>query len=100
NMTPVKRCADVALLKSAVPLPRDEKTLREVQRLRRSLGEAKALLEVGRPAQALARVTALRPAVDATGYAPLQGELLTRIGGIETSIDEDPSRAETALRRG
>jgi hypothetical protein len=30
NLTPVGRCADTALLKSAMPLPKDEKTLREV----------------------------------------------------------------------
>jgi len=49
ELTPVSRCADVALLKSAVPLPRDERTLREVQRLRLELAEIEATREVGRP---------------------------------------------------
>ena len=97
NLTPVSRCADVALLKSAVPLPKDDKTLGEVSRLRRSVAKVATLREVGKLRRALAEASALRAEVDATAYKPLMAELSHEIGVIESSLDEDPSRAERAL---
>ena len=86
DLTPVARCADVPLLRSAVPLPRDERTLREVQRLRRSLAEIQKLHEVGKARPAMAKAIALRPEVEATGYRPLLGQLLEIIGLAQTGV--------------
>ena len=86
ELTPVSRCADVALLKSAVPLPRDERTLREVQRLRLELAEIEATREVGRPHQALQRLTALAPFVEKVGFRPLLGEQLEELGVIQSQL--------------
>ena len=59
-----------------MPLPRDERTLGEVERLRRSLADVQALWEVGKDQAALAKAIALRPEVEATGYKPLLAQLL------------------------
>ncbi len=56
GLTPISRCAEIALLRSAVPLPRDERLLREVQRLRRALAEAQTLVDLGNFPAALRRV--------------------------------------------
>jgi tetratricopeptide (TPR) repeat protein len=98
DLTPVNRCADVALLKSAVPLPKDERTLREVRRLRRELAAIQTMVDLGNFGAALKRSNALRSEVEATGYKPLLGELLNLLGDAEASIDEDPSKAEATLR--
>src|SRR4029078_11236343 len=65
--TLVPRCADIALLRSAVPLPRDEKTLREVQRLRRVLAEIQARVDLADFGGAMGRSKAIRPDAQATG---------------------------------
>jgi len=86
DLTPVARCAEVDLLRSAVPLPRDERTLREVQRLRRSLADVEASREVGKSQDAFTKAMRLRPAIDATGYKPLLAELLVIIGMLEADV--------------
>jgi len=98
DLTPISRCADVALLKSSVPLPKDEYTLREVHRLRRSLAEIQALHDLGNYSAVLKRSVALRPEVESLGYKPLVGELLTILGGAQLAADEDSSRSEPTLR--
>jgi serine/threonine protein kinase len=95
NLTPISRCADVALLRSAVPLPRDEKTLQEVQRLRRSLAEVEALRSLGRVPDALAKAVALRPAAEATGYKGVLAETLSAIGQLQ--VEFAPNQAEQPL---
>ena len=99
DLTPVARCADVDLLRSAVPLPREERTLREVQRLRRSLADVEASREVGKPQDAFAKAMRLRQEVDATGYKPLLAELLVIIGMLQTdvSLDDAERTLEQAL---
>jgi tetratricopeptide (TPR) repeat protein len=94
ELTPVTRCANIALLKSAVPLPKDERTLREVQRVRRSLREAEALREFGRSRSALAKATALSSEVASIGFSALAGELLQEIGCIEADL-ADSEAAKT-----
>jgi serine/threonine-protein kinase len=84
NLTPIRRCADVALLKSAVPLPKDEQTLREVLRLRRQIAEVEAMREVGKISQAMSKAIALRPQVESAGYRPLLGELLETTGLVQS----------------
>ena len=97
DLTPVTRCADVRILRSAVPLPRDDKTLRTVQALKSSLREIQALYDVGRYAAALEQALNLRPRVQATNYKPLLAELLDLTGGIETTRYEGV-KAEKLLR--
>jgi eukaryotic-like serine/threonine-protein kinase len=98
DLTPVSRCADVALLRSAVPLPRDEKTLREVKRLRRAVAELQALVDIGAFGELLRRSAAIRPAIEAIGYTPLLGEFLYLVGISETEIDSDATKGERTLR--
>jgi tetratricopeptide (TPR) repeat protein len=86
DLTPVSRCADVALLRSDIPLPNDEKTLQEALRLRRTLMEVRALREVGSSHAALAKAEALRRDIEATGYRPLLGKTLTEIGLIQATL--------------
>jgi len=99
EVTLVSRCADIALLRSAVPLPRDEKTLREVQRLRRVLAEIQARVDLADFGGAMERSKAIRPDVEATGYKPLLGELMFDIGLAETDFDDDLSHAEATLHK-
>ncbi len=95
DLTPASRCADVALLRSAVPLPRDERTLREVQRLRRELAQIEAMREVGRVQPALRQAAALKSEVERTGYRPLLAELLQVTGLLQSTLHM--REAETTL---
>jgi tetratricopeptide (TPR) repeat protein len=89
GLTPVARCSDVRLLRSAVPLPRDERVLRRVQEVRRSLKNVNALYDLGRSSEALKAATALRREVDATGYSPLLAELLNIVGRIQIDLGSE-----------
>jgi tetratricopeptide (TPR) repeat protein len=100
DLTPVSRCADVALLRSAVPLPRDERTLAEVRRLRPALAEVQTMLDLSNFGAVLRKATALRPQIEATGYKPLLAELLNLLGMAEVSLYDDVSKAEATLRAG
>src|SRR5262249_45732554 len=68
GLTPVQRCADLAGLRSAVPLPHDPKKLETVRRLRTELKEAQALRDIANFPAALRRAVALRPSIEAAGY--------------------------------
>jgi tetratricopeptide (TPR) repeat protein len=94
SLTPVQRCADVAALKSAVPLPRDERTLVSVNALRDRLRRAQALRDVLNPRKAMEAAEALLPDAEATQYRPLIAQTLEIIGCLET----DSKKAEKALR--
>ncbi len=97
ELTPVSRCADVVLLRSAVPLPRDQRTLDAVRALRSSLREAQALRDVANFPEAGKRAKAIQPQVEATGYRPLLAELLELIGC--SVADNDPASAEKILQQ-
>ena len=96
-LTPVSRCADAEVLRSAVPLPRDERVLEAVRQLKGSLAEVHALVDVENFEGAHDRAVALLPAVTATGYRPLLAQLLEVIGNTEAR-GLDPARAEATLR--
>jgi len=98
DLTPVARCADLRALRSAVPLPRDEKTLQAVQGLRLSFKDVRALYNIGRFADALDAAMALRPKVESTQYKPLLAELLELIGGTESETGNF-AKAEGILRQ-
>jgi tetratricopeptide (TPR) repeat protein len=91
------RCADVAALRSAVPLPRDEKTAATVRELQRSLRDANALEEVGNIRAAADAIHALLPRIEATGYKPLFAEALYLKGVLQA--DWSPRAAETDLEK-
>ena len=95
NLTPVARCADVRLLRSAVPLPRDERTLRRVEELQRSLKAARTLYDFGRFREALASANAVRRDVESTGYNPLLAQLLNLVGEIQVDIAHPAEGKET-----
>jgi tetratricopeptide (TPR) repeat protein len=98
DLTPVKRCADLTLLRSAVPPPKDERTLREVGSLRSSLRDLQVQRESGDRTRVLKDAMALQPRVEATGYKPLLASLLELIGSVRLDIDDDPSESEALLR--
>jgi tetratricopeptide (TPR) repeat protein len=99
DLASVSRCADIALLRSAVPLPRDDKTLGEVQRLRRVLAEIQTRQDLADFATVLKRSRAVTAEVEATGYKPLLGELMFHIGIAEAERGDDPLNAEATLRK-
>jgi serine/threonine-protein kinase len=97
SLTPVSRCGDLALLRSNVPLPRDETTLQAVLRLRRSIAEVAALRDLGSTSRALAKAVALRAEIEVLGYRPLLGQILFEIGALET--DFASTKAESVLEQ-
>ncbi len=80
GLTAVNRCADLALLRSAVPLPRNAETLAKVQVLRTVLRNVRSLVDLGNLQAASLAAADLRPQVEAVGYKPLLAELLELIG--------------------
>jgi len=95
GLPPVSRCADLPVLRSAIPLPRDSKTLAQVQALRASLRNARTLADLGNARAAYKLASQLRSQVEDTGYKPLLAELLELIGwGISQS---EPANAEPIL---
>jgi eukaryotic-like serine/threonine-protein kinase len=96
DLTPVARCADVALLRSAVALPREQRTLEAVRELRGTLREAQVLRDLGNFREAHTRAVALRPRVEATAYLPLLAELLELMGC--TARLDDRASTDSALR--
>jgi serine/threonine protein kinase/tetratricopeptide (TPR) repeat protein len=98
DLTPVSRCADIALLRSDVPLPRDQKTLDSVRELRAALREAEALRDVANFRQAHERATALLPSIEKLGYKPLLAEALELIG-CSSGERDDPAAIEQTLKQ-
>jgi serine/threonine-protein kinase len=97
DLTPVARCTDVSLLRSAVALPRDQRTLEAVRELRRSLREAQAFRDVANFRESRTRAAALLPAVEATKYQPLVAEVLELMGC--TAGGNDPEGTERTLHK-
>jgi tetratricopeptide (TPR) repeat protein len=97
DLTPVRRCADVPLLKSVVPLPKDERTLDAVQRLRKELVDIQWRLDLSDARGALERLTKIRPQVDATGYKPLLGEILYMMASAQTDLEMDATATKATL---
>src|SRR5262249_20208990 len=98
ELTPVKRGADVALLRSAVPLPKDERTLREVRAIQPAMRDLQVFRDTGNVRELLARALALRPRVEAIGHKPLLAELLELIGYARLYADAGVADAEATLR--
>jgi eukaryotic-like serine/threonine-protein kinase len=92
----IKRCADVPLLRSEVPIPRDENTRKLAEGFARSLNEVRALRDVGHERAALDKAQAMRAAIEATRYKPLLAELLEVMARILTDLYEFPDAEKTA----
>ncbi|HEY7370855.1 MAG TPA: tetratricopeptide repeat protein, partial [Polyangia bacterium] len=92
NLTPVKHCADVPALRSAVPVPHDDATAGAVAEVRRTLRDAYALFEVGNERAALARARAILPRAEVTQYKPVVAEVLHQIAYMQS--DGAPAEAE------
>jgi tetratricopeptide (TPR) repeat protein len=93
DLTPVARCADVGVLRSAVPLPRDEKTLRSVQTLQLSIKEIQALDDLGHFKAGMERAVAIRRSVESTGYKPLLADLAYLLGELRWQLDDTSAAA-------
>ena len=88
-------CADIAFLRSAVPMPRDQLTLEAVRNVRSLLREAEALRDIANFRDAHTHAVALLPRAEAIAYGPLVAEVLELIGGTGTPNDN----AEVTLHR-
>jgi tetratricopeptide (TPR) repeat protein/tRNA A-37 threonylcarbamoyl transferase component Bud32 len=98
DLTAVSRCADIPLLRSAVALPRDQRTLETVHTLRGKLREAEALRDAANFRDAWERAMALRPQVEATEYGPLVAELLELLG-CAAGVRDDVVFSEATLQK-
>jgi tetratricopeptide (TPR) repeat protein len=76
----LERCADVKLLRAIVRPPDDPATRAAVEALQVRLAEVRALLRVGRVAEALKAACPLQEDARRTGYAPLLAETLFTCG--------------------
>jgi tetratricopeptide (TPR) repeat protein len=97
GLTPTTVCSDVALLRSKVPLPRDEPTRRKIEGLQRAVNDARALRDVGNVQSALEQTRALQPEVEAVRHPPLMAALLMLIGTIRVDLG-DFAQAETMVK--
>jgi eukaryotic-like serine/threonine-protein kinase len=95
DLTPVSRCADLDVLRSAVPLPRDPTTLGAVQRLKGILRTVRAQAEIGNRREAAKAAEALRLQAQTLAYKPLLAEVLQVIG--EGQVEYEPAKAERSL---
>jgi serine/threonine protein kinase len=94
DLTPVSRCADVALLRSTVPPPRDQRTLEAVRSFAQTIRDLRAQRVLGYTREAHRKALALRARVEAIGYKPLLAQLLELIG---SDVEYEPARAEVPL---
>jgi tetratricopeptide (TPR) repeat protein len=79
----IPRCADVAMLRSAVPPPDNAHTAARVASLRRRLDVVRTLRETGQSAKALIDVPALVTEARTIGYQPALAETLFEAARVE-----------------
>ena len=95
-LSPIARCADVAVLKAVVRPPENYRPACQVDAIRQQLSEIKALHFAGRLAEASRRASPLVGEARALGYEPVLAEALEALGRTETM--SGPFRvAEAAL---
>jgi tetratricopeptide (TPR) repeat protein len=95
-LPPIERCADVAALRAAVPLPTDAASRARVARLENHLAEIKALTDTGQWTTARRQVEALVNEVRAVNYEPLLAETLEARAWLEVQLG-DLSAADEML---
>ena len=84
------------MLRKAVPPPDDPTIRRKVSELRRRLHKTRALATIGHLGEVRAGLDALAVEAEITGYAPVQGEVLTARGHI-LMFSGETEAAEQAL---
>jgi len=89
------RCADVALLRAVVPVPRDDKIAARVDDLRRRLAVAKALHDIGQFKEGLTASEALVRDARALGYKPILAEALYLTGFLQSELFDFPDAARS-----
>jgi tetratricopeptide (TPR) repeat protein len=75
-------CEDRKYLRTRIPPPEDARVAEQVEAVRASLTRAEELQKLGKYEQARAVLMPLRNIVAALGYAPVQAEVLVRLGGV------------------
>ncbi len=105
DLVPLERCADVAALRAAVPLPAAPEALARLVALRQRLAEATALNQIGRYREAAARTADLTAAAYTLGYAPLlaeserlRGDLAEQLNHPDTAAEAFRAAAQVAAR--
>jgi tetratricopeptide (TPR) repeat protein len=87
GLTPIDRCADVAVLRERAPPP-DQPELRDaIEAARAGYDHARLLARVGRLETALATAEVSRSAAAITGYAPVIAEGEVSVGSILIALD-------------
>jgi tetratricopeptide (TPR) repeat protein len=92
----VAGCADTEALSAMIELPADPKRRGAVEAVRRDVGEAKALLDVGRYEKGLEIITAAAVAAGGLDYPPALAEALNVKADLEAKT-RDPKLAERTL---
>jgi eukaryotic-like serine/threonine-protein kinase len=82
-LPPLERCANVALLRSAVPPPDDPGTRHRLDEIRTEMAEVKALVDTGQWTEGRRKAAAVIAAARATGYAPALVEPLEALAWIQ-----------------
>ncbi len=94
-LAPLARCADVALLRSVVPLPLDERERAAIADLRNRLAEVKAQRDAGRIPEARRAVSVLETKARALGYQPALAETLALAGWLQFASGESQQAQST-----
>jgi tetratricopeptide (TPR) repeat protein len=98
SLSELADCADLAALRSAVPLPAGEAARKERRALQLELGRSLALQRSGRFKDGLALTESLVARADVLAYAPLQAEAYLLLGKYRQYLEDLPG-AERALHR-
>jgi tetratricopeptide (TPR) repeat protein len=94
----VERCADVAVLRVVLPVPRDPLLRQQVERLRQRVAEARALGATGRWQQGIAKARPLLQEAEKLGYQPVVAEISSLLGWFDGMIGEMKRAAEESER--
>lgn len=81
-------CADAQALMARVPPPRDAVSRRKVETVQRELSKARALADVGKERAAIEALSPFTTAAKATGYRPVEAEVLYYLGYWKDKVGE------------
>jgi tetratricopeptide (TPR) repeat protein len=95
SLAPMRDCADTKALLAPVPLPGDPAVRAEVEQVRASLTEAKAMSELGRYAEAEPLAAELVGRARALRYSPAEAETLEVWADALESLGQYPRAVET-----
>ncbi|HVT99557.1 MAG TPA: serine/threonine-protein kinase [Acidobacteriaceae bacterium] len=89
------RCANVPVLLAVVPPPQAKETRAAVDRLRQSLAQVKALLDVGHYGAGVAMAIPLSAEARRLGYRPLLAEVLMLLGRLQYEAGDSATSQST-----